>query len=70
MFSLVQKSIKEGDIICGCNFWAWGGLVHPQLEWWQKGDVFVGDPAQEPQGLYSVFASDKSTIEIIKKYAK
>ena len=70
MFSLVKKSIDNGDIIQGCNFWAWGGLVHPQHEWWQPGDVFIGDPAQEPQGLYAVFATDKSTIEIIKKYAR
>ncbi|HAF82934.1 MAG TPA: beta-mannosidase, partial [Bacteroides uniformis] len=32
---------------------------------WEKGDDYTGDPAQEQQGLNSVFATD-STIEIIK----
>ena len=30
---------------------------------WKAGDSFVGDPPQEPQGLYCVFDSDTSTIE-------
>lgn len=70
MFGIVKNSIDKGDIIQGCNFWAWGGMVHPQHEWWQRGDAFVGDPAQEPQGLFSVFATDTTTLEIIKKYTK
>lgn len=29
---------------------------------------FIGDPAHEPQGWYSVFESDASTLQLIKKY--
>ena len=37
---------------------------------WKAGDGFVGDPPQEPQGLYCVFDSDKSTIAIISRHAR
>jgi len=30
------------------------------------GDDYMCDPPQEPQGLYSVFSTDKSTINVIK----
>jgi mannan endo-1,4-beta-mannosidase len=36
---------------------------------WRPGDFFTGDPPQEPQGLYSVFDSDTSTINLLKKFA-
>lgn len=64
------------DIMCnttmlaGCNFWAWSGDARPKHLWWQEWDDFCGDPAQEEQGLYSVFSNDRSTIEIIKRAAK
>jgi mannan endo-1,4-beta-mannosidase len=36
---------------------------------WEKGDDYTGDPAQEEQGLNSVFAADKSTMEVIAGYS-
>jgi mannan endo-1,4-beta-mannosidase len=30
------------------------------------GDDYTGDPAQEAQGLNSVFSGDTSTLEVIK----
>ena len=59
---------KDGKI-SGCNIWGWGGTAVPRHDNWQAGDPYVGDPAQEPQGLYSVFAADRSTIDIIKRYS-
>lgn len=53
--------------LAGVNFWAWGGLANPAHTTWQPGDDYTGDPAQEAQGLNSVFASDSTTINIIKK---
>lgn len=41
------------------NFWGWGGEAQPQHERWQRWDTYVADPAQEEQGLYSVFTIDK-----------
>jgi len=36
---------------------------------WRKGDPFVGDPPQEPQGRNSIFQSDTSTLRIIRDNA-
>ena len=66
IFSLVAND----DNINGCNFWGWGGYADPQHESWQAWDDYTGDPAQEAQGLNSVFAKDKSTVEVIKKANK
>lgn len=52
--------------LAGLNIWGWGGMAVPTHDEWQPGDAYTGDPAQEPQGLNSVFASDSSTVEIIR----
>lgn len=70
VFSLIVEHAKRGGNFAGCNFWAWGGLANPQHEQWQRGDDYTGDPAQEQQGLNSVFLTDHSTLKIIKKYSK
>ena len=31
------------------------------------GDDYTGDPAQEAQGLNSVFATDTSTLEVVRQ---
>ena len=56
-----------GGLFAGCNFWAWGGFAEQNSDhiYWEKGDDYTGDPAQEEQGLNSVFATD-TTVEIIK----
>lgn len=65
VFDLIAESNVENKYFAGCNFWAWGGLAEPNHVYWQKGDDYTGDPAQEQQGLNSVFMSD-STIKVIK----
>ncbi|WP_348768365.1 beta-mannosidase [uncultured Bacteroides sp.] len=67
VFDLIRQDRESGGLFAGCNFWAWGGLAgqNPDHVFWEKGDDYTGDPAQEQQGLNSVFATD-STIEIIK----
>ena len=64
MFSLIVDQPE----VCGCNFWGWGGEARPQHEQWQVGDPYSGDPAQEQQGLNSVFSCDSTTLTIIKRY--
>ena len=59
---------QVGHAVDGCNFWAWGGTADVRHDFWQRGDDYTGDPAQEEQGLYSVFTSDTSTLSIIRKY--
>lgn len=67
VFSLVADNAEQGGYFAGCNFWGWGGFAKPKHEQqWQVGDDYTGDPAQEQQGLNSVFSSDKSTLKVIK----
>ncbi len=70
VFGLVADNAMRGGLFAGCNFWGWGGEAKPTHEQWQVGDPYTGDPAQEAQGLNSVFSSDKSTLKIIKEYSK
>lgn len=68
VFDRLVESKSEGGLLAGVNFWAWGGMAC-QVEgrsYWQEGDDYCGDPAQEQQGLNSVYISDNSTINIIK----
>lgn len=69
IFGLVTEHAASHSLFAGCNFWGWGGLANPSAEheYWKPGDDYTGDPAQEQQGLNSVFASDNSTIALIKQ---
>ena len=67
VFSLVGDNAEQGGFFAGCNFWGCGGLAKPKhTEQWQVGDDYTGDPAQEAQGLNSVFVGDISTLQVIK----
>ena len=68
-YAHVFDEVINNGKIAGVNFWGWGGLANPTHTTWQPGDDYTGDPAQEAQGLNSVFASDSTTIEIIKQAA-
>lgn len=69
-YSHVFSQVRNTGKIAGVNFWGWGGLAVPAHDTWQHGDDYTGDPAQEPQGLNSVFACDTTTIAIIRDAAK
>jgi mannan endo-1,4-beta-mannosidase len=71
LFSSWKSSIASQGVINGINFWAVGGIAKGKPEqkyWWKPGDDYLGDPPQEEQGLYSVFNSDASTWQVIRKY--
>ena len=72
VFAHVYDSARAGSPISGTNFWAWGGLARTANadHMWKAGDPFMGDPPQEAQGLNSVFASDRTTLAIIKEHAR
>jgi mannan endo-1,4-beta-mannosidase len=72
IFDVLARRAAAGDAIAGSNFWAWGGGGRTTNAdfMWKAGDSFVGDPPQEPQGLYCVFDSDASTIGIISAHAR
>lgn len=66
VFSLLADDAAKGGYLAGCNFWGWGGQALPKHEQWEPGDDYTGDPAQEAQGLNSVFSTDTSTMNVIK----
>ena len=69
VFGRIVESAQEGGLFAGLNFWGWGGLAGQSETnlYWQPGDDYCGDPAQEQQGLNSVYACDLSTVAIIKE---
>ena len=67
VFSLVADNALQGGRFAGCNFWGWGGEAIPQHEQWQVGDPYTGDPAQEAQGLNSVFLTDSTTLDVVRQ---
>jgi mannan endo-1,4-beta-mannosidase len=70
IFNRILESHKNNGPLQAANFWGFGGegkAVTPDGKW-KPGDPLTTDPPQEPQGLNSVFSSDKSTLEIVKEY--
>jgi mannan endo-1,4-beta-mannosidase len=69
IFEWVEKSARNHARLTGCNFWSWGGTGRPAHLFWEPGDDYLGDPAQEEQGLNSVFDTD-STVLLVKRYSE
>ena len=69
-YSHIFKNVIESDCIAGCNFWGWAGTGRPRNSVWKEGDDYLCDPPHEPQGWYSVFDTDTTTINVIKKYSE
>ena len=70
VFGLVAENALKGGNFAGCNFWGWGGEANPTHQQWLPGDPYTGDPAQEAQGLNSVFSTDSTTIQIIREQTR
>lgn len=66
-YDFLCRQVRDGKI-AGLNFWGWGGLAKPRHRVWEPGDDYTGDPAQEDQGLNSIFSSDRSTISTIRSH--
>ena len=66
----ILNAVADNKEIAGCNFWAWGGEAQAQHKMWHPGDPLMGDPPQEPQGLYSVFSDDSTTRSLLSDMAK
>ncbi|TWV10576.1 beta-mannosidase [Bacteroidaceae bacterium HV4-6-C5C] len=71
VFNFIRQQKSTNGLLAGCNFWGWGGFAiqNSAHVYWQRGDDYMGDPAQEEQGLNSVFSTD-STVRIIKKISR
>lgn len=76
-YALIQSSVLEsaraGGPLVGSNFWAWGGSGRAQHgdRRMRRGDTsYLGDPPHEPQGWYSVFDADASTVALVGAHAR
>jgi mannan endo-1,4-beta-mannosidase len=72
IFGHVHAQAQSGAV-AGSNFWAYGGESRPVPPfglWWQPGNALVADPPHEPQGWYSVYNSDTSTLAVAKHFAQ
>ncbi len=68
-YQYVFSIIRDSGKIAGCNFWGWGGYANVKNTIWQPFDDYVCDPAQEEQGLNSVFACDTTTLQLVRDFA-
>lgn len=66
VFDYVVEEAARNGVLAGCNFWAWGGSakISDGVVYWELGQPYTGDPAQEQQGLNSVFDTDSTTTII------
>ncbi len=72
IYARVADGAKNSGPVAGSNFWGWGGSGRPQHldHRMQRGETdYVGDPPHEPQGWYSVFDNDTSTLDVIRRSA-
>lgn len=69
-YRCIFEQVADNKDIAGCNFWGWAGSGRPRDAVWCAGDDYLCDPPHEPQGWYSVFDCDSSTINIIKEYTR
>lgn len=68
IFNSILESKADHGVLAGLNFWGFAGYAKtdPNDGKWKHGDDFSADPPQEPQGLNSVFASDTTTLKLIR----
>ncbi len=72
IYDEVLRSARSGGPIAGSNFWAWGGegrAAHADHKFRPGDTSYAGDPPHEPQGWYSVFAGDLSSMAVIRGHA-
>jgi mannan endo-1,4-beta-mannosidase len=67
MFAQVAESCRAGRALQGANIWAWAGEGRASDAPGKTAASFTGDPFCEPQGLNSVFDTDRSTLTVIAK---
>jgi mannan endo-1,4-beta-mannosidase len=66
-------ALAKNCAVAGANFWAYAGEsrpIPPYGQWWQPGNSLVADPPHEPQGWYSVYNSDTSTLAVIQHVSR
>lgn len=74
LYSAIMRRVVDSHnrrgALAGCNFWGWGGIGRPTAGEWKPGMDYLCDPPHEPQGWYSVFDTDETTLRIIRDAAR
>ncbi|GAB5523064.1 MAG: beta-galactosidase [Roseivirga sp.] len=72
IYEELYRLAQNKESIAGSNFWAWAGEGRPRIagEYWKTGDELIGDPPHEPQGWYSIYDTDQSTLKVISRFAE
>lgn len=65
--NMVSTSSRRDGNLGGCNFQGWSGTGRPQHKQWLCGDTLLCDPPTTLQGGYSVYDTDSTTIETLRK---
>lgn len=63
----------ETGAVAGANFWGYAGEARPVPpfgQWWRPGAAFLADPPHEPQGWFSVYDSDASTLAVVERCSR
>jgi len=66
-------ALANTHAVAGANFWGYAGEARPVPPfglWWRPGDAFPADPPHEPQGWYSVYHSDTSTLAVVERCSR
>jgi mannan endo-1,4-beta-mannosidase len=66
-------ALAKDNAVAGANVWAYAGEARPVPPfggWWRPGDSLVADPPHEPQGWYSVYNSDSSTLAVVERFSR
>jgi mannan endo-1,4-beta-mannosidase len=73
IYDAVLESARTGGPLAGSNFWAFGGqgaARHADYRMRPGDSDYMGDPPHEPQGWYSVFDTDHSTLQLVSDHAR
>ena len=63
----ILERIGNDPFVSGANFWAYGGVGRSRTG---NRKELMGDPPMEPQGLNSVFDTDRTTWRVIDAEAR
>lgn len=69
VFETFRTEFEAGSPLTGLNLWSWAGEgrpVDPAGAFWRPGTPLTGDNGIEPQGLNSLFATDQSTLALLR----
>ena len=67
---LMGSAADDSTPLMGVNFWGWGGSGRPAEATWQPGADYLSDPPHEPQGWYSVYDCDSTTLQLIRRFTQ